>query len=275
MNTNRHSLRWGFSSMGAPELSFEENCALAARLGCPNIELRTLENSVDLPSVFAHQFPQGSDPRKVAAAHNVQVICLNSSFKLTDGSDQQREQLLAFASWADRLGAPYVRVFGGGKWGDDVEGETLARAEENLAWWRQAKTEAGLQADIILESHDAFSGSSQILRLIEVAGGNLPVIWDTHHTWKLAGEAPRETWSFLGEHIRHVHVKDSVSRPSDRHPYTYVHLGTGEFPLKETVSLLQEVEFAGVVSIEWEKLWHSYLDPLETALEQCRKIGLW
>ena len=38
----------------------------------------------------------------------------------------------------------------------------------------------------------------------------------------------------------------------------------------ETMSAAQRAAFAGVVSLEWERLWHPYLPPLEDALEAAR-----
>ena len=42
--------------------------------------------------------------------------------------------------------------------------------------------------------------------------------------------------------------------------------GDGQAPLAAIVSLLRAQQFAGSVSLEWEKLWHPYLPPLRTAL---------
>ena len=50
----------------------------------------------------------------------------------------------------------------------------------------------------------------------------LRLIWDSHHTWRLGGESLKFTWEHLGPGLRHVHVKDSVDKPSARHPFTYV-----------------------------------------------------
>ena len=142
-----------------------------------------------------------------------------------------------------------------------------------MTWWNAAKAEHGWQAEIVLETHDAFSGSRECLGLFDKIGQTLPMIWDTHHTWKLAGETPQESWDNIGKLVRHLHVKDSVSHPSDRHPYTYVHLGEGEFPFKELFAVLASGGYRGVVAIEWEKLWHPYLDPIEEALGRAKANG--
>lgn len=268
-------LKWGFSSMGAPDLSFPELVKLAARQKCPHLELRTLENTIEVPSVLDSRYPDPAKARNVADAEGVRVIVMKSSFSLTDAGDPERAALENFVRWADHLDAPFIRVFGGGKWEEPVTDAKWERAAKNLSWWTKSKREKGWKADVLIETHDAFSGSKECLDLFERTGTNLPILWDTHHTWKLAGENPRETWEKIGEHVRHVHIKDSISQPSGRHPYTYVPIGEGEFPWQEIIAILTEANYQGVVSIEWEKLWHPYLEPLESALEKARKTGLW
>ena len=76
------------------------------------------------------------------------------------------------------------------------------------------------------------------------------------------------TWPAIHRWVRHVHVKDSVSRPSGRHPYSYVFLGEGEFPLRSLVEQLRSDGFEHVLSLEWERMWHPYLPSVEEALER-------
>ncbi len=272
--TNR-KMKWGFSSMGAPEMDLEQLTRLAARLECPHLELRTLEGTIDIASVLDRRYPDPEDARKAVEAEGVGIVCMNSSFKLTEADEPARTSLEGYARWADHLGARYIRIFGGGKWNEPVGEDRWKLARENLEWWKKEKAARGWKAEIIVETHDAFSGTKECLELFDKLGTPLPLLWDTHHTWKLAGESPGDSWNQLREHIRHVHIKDSVSKPSDRHPYTYVALGSGEFPLRETLRILDESGYEGVVSVEWEKLWHPYLAPMETALTQAREAGLW
>jgi sugar phosphate isomerase/epimerase len=121
---------------------------------------------------------------------------------------------------------------------------------------------------MLLETHDAFSASAPCAELMRRLDAPLEVIWDSHHTWRLGGESPADSWACLSPWARHVHVKDSIDKPSARHPFTYVLPGDGQAPLAEIVGLLRAQQFAGVVSLEWEKLWHPYLPPLRAALIQ-------
>ena len=66
--------------------------------------------------------------------------------------------------------------------------------------------------------------------------------------------------------IQHIHIKDSVSVPSARHPYSYCLPGKGEFPVVDTYNVLRDNNYTGVVSLEWERKWHPYLPDLDNAL---------
>ena len=118
----------------------------------------------------------------------------------------------------------------------------------------------------MLETHDAFSASGPCCELRARLREPIGIIWDSHHTWRLGGESPHESWSQLSQWIRHVHVKDSITKPSARHPYTYVLPGDGEMPLSQVVEVLGEHHFTGTIALEWERLWHPNLPPLREAL---------
>jgi sugar phosphate isomerase/epimerase len=74
-------------------------------------------------------------------------------------------------------------------------------------------------------------------------------------------------------HVAHIHVKDAVRRPSEKFPWTYVAPGAGEFPFAVLLAALARDGFAGPVSLEWERLWHPYLGPLDVALEGAEAQG--
>ena len=65
-----------------------------------------------------------------------------------------------------------------------------------------------------------------------------------------------------------------VSVPSDRHPFTYVLPGDGEFPVAPLMEQLRK-DYADVVSLEWEKFWHPYLPSLEDALATAGERAWW
>ena len=264
-----------FSTMGCPALDFPGVISLADRHGIDCLELRSLENTTDLPAYFA-AYPGGSAAAAdLFVAASLPARVLGTSFKLVGDNEAGRDALLAFARLAEDLGTPYLRIFGGGTWGKPLTNEDFHEAVNVLQWWHGERASNGWRTDILIETHDAFSATPPLLELFARSGHGTGIIWDSHHTWRLGGETPAESWNALRPHIKHVHIKDSIDRPSARHPYTYVLPGTGEMPLAEVMSVLERDGYDGAVSLEWEKMWHPYLPDLSEALGAAVEKNWW
>lgn len=260
-----------FSSLGCPDLSLEQVADLAGEFEIPCLELRFLKNRTDLPTLLA-DFPGGwKGASDYLRDRNLCPLVLGTSFKLVGHTPESWRELMDFAALAEALHTPYVRAFGGGTWGCPLTAEDYQSAAEALAFWESERQARGWQVRLLIETHDAFSASAPCLQLMDVVGRPLDFIWDSHHTWRLGGESPAESWQALAPHVRHVHLKDSVGRPSARHPFTYVLPGSGEMPGREVLDLLKRDGFTGAVSLEWEKMWHPYLGSLGDALLACRE----
>lgn len=263
--------RRGVSSLGCHELDLFGTLELAARNRIGAVELRSLGGELDLPTWLerAHGDPAGLAGAWPAGA--ARVVGLNTSFKLGKNDEAARADLLRFVPWAESMNAPWLRVFDGCASTDEAD---LRTAADTLAWWRDLRREKGWRTDFMIETHDALVTAPSLLRLVEMAPG-AAILWDTHHTWKKGGEDPVATWSAIRDHVVHVHVKDSISRPSARHNFTYVLPGDGEFRLGPVLDVLERDGYAGVISLEWERQWHPYLPPLEEALRVADERGWW
>lgn len=260
-----------FSTLGCPEFSLAETFALARRHGLDAVELRALGGTIALPEYFAREF---GSPAALAArvrGEKIRVAALDASLRLADATAAERAELLAFAPWAEALGAPRLRVFDGGHAGDAAEIAAMAATAD---WWRGERRARGWRCQLMVETHDALRTADRILAFA-AAAPDVGVLWDTHHTWKKGGEDPVATWRAVRAHVVHAHVKDSVSVASEKHPFTYVPPGDGEFPMAPLVAALRADGFAGHVSLEWEKLWHPYLAPLDTALAVAGERAWW
>ena len=263
---NADGLSWGVSTLGCPELRLPQICKLLSEFGLRELEIRAVDGRIDLPQWAVDA---GWPPYRAAALlakHDVRFRVADSSFKLVGNDEKSRAELLAFCEWADSWGARYVRTFGGGTWAQAFTEADYDQAARTVAWWQQEKRQRGWRVELLLETHDGFSASGSCRNLLARLREPIGIIWDSHHTWRLGGESPRESWSQLSKWIRHVHVKDSITKPSARHPYTYVLPGDGETPLGQIIEVLSEHHFTGTVSLEWERLWHPYLPPLREAL---------
>jgi len=259
-----------FSTLGCPELSLERVADLALEFEVPCLELRALDGTTDLPRQLG-AFPGASEYLR---ERKLEVRVLGTSFKLIERTDASWSALLAYAELAEALPCPYLRVFSGGTWGQPLHEDDYDRAAESVALWNKERRARGWSAELLVETHDAFSASAPCVQLLGRVDEPIHFIWDSHHTWRLGGESPDETWQALAPQIRHVHLKDSVDRPSTRHPFTYVLPGTGQMPGREVLQLLTRDGFRGAVSLEWEKMWHPYLGSLAEALRSCRQ-NLW
>ena len=257
-----------FSTLGCPEMPLGDALALAQRHRLDGVELRSLGGSVDLPAYFQKKF--GSPSQLAAQRPAVPIFGLSTSLKLIGSTPAAREAFLQFVPWAEALGVPRLRVFDGGSALDAAE---LTEAAATLQWWRELRAEQGWHVDLMVETHDTLFTAEKIGRLVAFAPGTA-ILWDTHHTWKKGGEDPVTTWRAIAPHVVHVHVKDSVSQSSARHPFTYVLPSEGEFPMAPLREVLQ-AEFPGCVSLEWEKMWHPYLPSVEEALTVAARCGWW
>ncbi|MBI5770446.1 MAG: sugar phosphate isomerase/epimerase [Verrucomicrobia bacterium] len=259
------------STLGCPDFSLDETLALAARHGLAAVEIRALGGTVELPRYFAGQF---GAPEALAAqmrGATVRVAALDTSLKLAGAAPGDREAFLAYVPWAEALGARWLRVFDGGKAGDAAE---LIAMAETVRWWRDVRRANGWAADIFIETHDSLFTADAINRFRSHAPGTA-ILWDSHHTWKKGGEDPVATWRAIRDGVVHVHVKDSISVPSAKHPFTYVLPGDGEFPIAPLLAALRADGFGGLVSLEWERLWHPYLPSLDEALTVARARAWW
>ena len=262
--------RRSISTLGCPDYSLEETLSLAQRHALDAVELRALAHTVDLPSVLAAAYgtPTALADRMKNAP--VPIVSLDTSLKLAANSAADRADFLKFLPWAEAVGVPWLRVFDGGRAADPATHQAMA---DTVAWWRAEKKTHGWRAEIMIETHDALCTTAAIRQFLKLAPGTA-ILWDTQHTWKNGGEDPVATWRAIKPHVVHVHVKDSISVPSAKHPFSYVLPGDGEFPMAPLRAVLS-AEFTGAVSLEWERLWHPYLAPLDDALTAAAKRDWW
>jgi len=259
-----------FSSLGCPELALDEVLALAGRHGLAAVELRALGGTVDLPAYLTGGFGTPAGLAEHVRGSAVRIVAIDTSFKLVGATPAEREAFLFVLPWAEALGGLRLRVFDGGQgWGE----AELAEAVATMQWWRELRSQCAWRSEIMIETHDSLFTAAAINRFL-AAVPDATMLWDTHHTWKRGGEDPVATWRSIAARVAHIHIKDSISRPSAKHPYTYVLPGDGEFPMAPLRAVLT-AEYSGPLSLEWEKLWHPYLPPLDDALAAAERWRWW
>ena len=149
---------------------------------------------------------------------------------------------------ASVLGAPTVRVFGGGIGGENERPEAVKRVISALLELGDYAALAGT-VQIVLETHDAFSTGAQVAEVLrQVNHPRVRALWDLHHPFR-QGEAPAETFEALGPYVEQAHIKDS--KPDG----TYCLLGEGDIPILAMLRLLKNGGYDGWINLEWEKRW--------------------
>jgi sugar phosphate isomerase/epimerase len=249
MTASLDKIQWGFSSLGAPELSLKELSDVARQFKLDFLEVRAVGGTVKLPDYFR-------DHPELLNTATIKIHVVGTGLSLAGAEDKDFDEFIRFAELAKNWNAPYLRVFGGGKWGDEISTEILVRVTKAITRCRKSLAERGLTGEILLEAHDAFSSGKNCRKLNEQIDQTLGMLWDTHHTWKLSGESAEQTWQEIGPSVKHIHYKDSVTDSTVNNGYRYVVPGQGEFPTADLFRLLAKVGYEAGVSVESEKMWH-------------------
>lgn len=259
-------MRRAFSTLGCAELGLDAVLGLAEARGIDGVELRALEGRLDLPELLAerHGTPAALAARLGPRAGR--IASLSTSLTLATAGAAERAAFLAFVPWAEALGVRWLRVFDGAGPGG------LAPLRATLDWWRDERRAHGWACDVMVETHDTLFTGAAIAEFAAATAGTA-VLWDSFNTWLKGGEDPLRTWEVVRSHVAHIHVKDAVRRPSEKFPWTYVAPGAGEFPFAALLAALARDGFPGPVSLEWERLWHPYLGPLEDAITAAEAAG--
>jgi sugar phosphate isomerase/epimerase len=258
---------WGLSTLGCPELSFEAASQLAANYGIGALELRALENQIDLLALWRNRPPPLKDWQSFLAARAQRIVMLDTPCVLLGDRDDW-ETLMEYARWAERLNVPYLRVFDGGKIGMVLNHELNLRATAYWEKWQRFRETECWNTDLLIETHDIFCDSNTAVQWLQQLTKPPGLVWDVHHTWRYGKEDVAVTWSRLERYVRHIHVKDSLPA---KHSVEFVLPGQGDVPFEILFELLDNANFSHVVSFEWEKWWRPGIAPLEQCLEACIK----
>lgn len=260
---NKYNLNWGISTLGCPDHDLQQALDLADRYGITFLEIRSVCNSNNPHETL--YYPENEPVmRKIAAAGRCRV--LDSSFGLTVISKEARAELLKIAETADDFQLPYIRIFGGGKFGTPIGDEQVRAAADNLKWFRSHK----FNVRLALETHDICYGAKDCRLLQEKVGEAFPIIWDAHHTFRIAGEDLEDSFRAIGESIVSIHFKDShIVVPGGR---IYDLIGEGTVPLAELFDLLVKNNITVPVTLEHEKFWRRDLPEITIELDSWVKF---
>jgi len=265
-------MRIAYSTLAFPDASLATATALGRRWGFDGVELRLIDGELIDPSMPA---ADRARVKRTVTGAGLPVVAVDSSVRLT--GDDPVPEILRFLQLASDWESPLVRVFGG----------ELQAAEPGQQAARAVALEAALEAAarvleqclpaaerlgvaIGVETHDAFSASSLLARLLAIVPSPWAgAVWDSHHPHRV-GERPDDVCRHLGDRVLLAQVKDARRADPSGQPdgWRLVLLGEGEVPVREMLALLAGRGYQGWVSVEWEKRWHPEIEEPEVALPQ-------
>jgi sugar phosphate isomerase/epimerase len=265
-------MKIGFTTLGCPDWDLDTICAEARAYGFDGLDLRGLQDTLDITLLPAFTSGVGETKHKLTDA-GLEVSGISSSIRLCDlekrqGSMEEAQRTIAVAH---ALGCQHIRVFGGGDPGrvgreraadigrECMEAILALDGAKDLFW--------------LVETHDHWIRSEDCKLLLErIPDPAFGVLWDMGHTPRVGGETPQETVAVIGPRIGYTHIKDAVFDPeheeSMRDGWRYVPPGTGQLPVAEAIRVLKEHGYNGWIVFEHEKRWHPELPEPEEILPQ-------
>ena len=256
-----------FSTLGCPQWSFEKIVQCAADNGYQGIEIRGIQDQLDLPKC-----PEFSTPERIAATRRLvedrqlRIVNLGASAQMHHADTAKRKTQLdearRFIDLAEQLKCPFIRVFPDDLPADQEENATLDLIIKGLAELGDHAKGSGVK--VLLESHGKVVRSDLLLRIMEgAAHRQVGLVWDVYNMWSVTKESPESAYKALKKYIDHVHIKDAILADGKSR---YVLPGKGEVPIKDAVKTLSKGGYKGFYSFEWEKRWHPEIEEPELAL---------
>ncbi|WP_309400788.1 sugar phosphate isomerase/epimerase family protein [Cerasicoccus maritimus] len=265
-----YDVKWAYSSMGMPEADLATLLNVAEGWGIEELELRTLEDSIDLPDVLAKRF---QSPIEFASylerSSSVEVSVLSGSLRLAKNVGKDRADFLAYVPWAEAAGVKWLRAFDFvGPYAPWTE-EMFEQAVDTLRWWKMEKEKHGWSVEILVEGHHRMFYPDMYYRVGAALGWNPPLLYDLGHALsELGNEGALATYQELRHHIPRVHLKDPAVVVPGGMKHSIPGQGTGN--LEELMDAFVAQGTPPVVTLEWERQWEKRLPELSVAFEALR-----
>lgn len=263
-----------FSTLGCAGLSLSESARLGRSYGMHGIELRGIGGKTDVREIPDLAPERAAESRAVLDAAGIVPVVLGTSCKFHDPAKRRAalDEGLAAAFAAARLGIPFIRVFG-----NDAKPDAASAVRSVIDGIGELCAAAGDTA-VLLEVHGDFNRSETLMPVIGALAGsgvcNFGLIWDVAHSDRSYGADWQRFYNDIAPWVRHVHIKDHVriAEGSGTRGFRLTLPGDGEIPIRDIARRLALDGYSGYFSLEWERMWHPELPPVEDALARFIEI---
>ena len=263
----------GFCDEISPD--FAEQCSVVGNLGLRYVELRSAwgVNLLDLDE------DQLSTVEQLLAEHGLQVSSIGSpigKIAISDDFTPHLDRMRHAATVANRLGAPYIRIFSFFVSPDDDPDQHRDEVLRRMTALTAVAEEAGLV--LLHENEKEIYGDIPRRCLDIVASVNSPhlrLAWDPANFVQV-GVAPfTEGYVDLRPYVVYLQIKDAIAGDG-----SVVVAGQGDGQVRETVRALRADGFDGFFSLEphlgsfdatggfsgperWTSAWKAFTDILD------------
>lgn len=249
-------MKISFSTLACPDFEWSDIYSMAKDFNFDGIEIRGL--GADIFSVKSNPFTESQLPNTVAKLNklNLEIPCLSSGacLKFFDKSEENQKEIAEYARLANKLGASYIRILADLEPypEEDIDDEKIVAELKKLVPIAEK-----YNVTLLVETNGVYSDTKRLKNLLDkTESRKIAALWDMHHPYRFANESPEETVANLGEHIKYVHTKDSVSVNGK---IEYKLMGEGDMPIREMLEALKSIGYNGYVSLEWVKRWSNNL----------------
>ena len=242
-------MKIAFSTLACPNYSWTDIYTMAKDLGFDGIEVREIE-SENSRSPFAPDRCRETASKLEELKISIPCLSTGCCLKFEEKFKENKAEIEKYIRVAQIIGTPYIRILA------DLEPAPAGDVDDNLIIKEISELiplaeECGVM--LLLETNGVYSDTARLRNLLDsIKSDNVAALWDTHHTYRYAGEEPEKTLQNLGAYIKHVHVKDSLLENGTT---VYKMMGEGDLPIAETMNALKCINYEGFVSLEWVKRW--------------------
>ena len=247
-------MKFSFMSFSCPEADLKEFISIAKKYGFDGIEPR-------IGSGHRHGIEPGADNiflrnvREMSAENGIKICCVATSCQFADPEtvDENITQAKQAIELASEIGAPAIRVFGGGI----PQGMEREKSFDSVAGAliKLSDFAAAHNVKVCLETHDDWTDPVWVAKIMQnVSHDFVAVNWDIMHPVLSAGYSMNDSFQILKEWVRHVHVHDGLYTDKG---IIFTPIGEGGVDHSAALNLLQEYKYDGFISGEWIA-WEPY-----------------
>ena len=200
-------MKLSFSTKGWKNIQWQDFVLNAVEAGFSGIEIHDIN---------APEFSEKTGPANIEMAaatvrnlyeNNLTVPCLDALCDIGNSAllSENIAETESCINYAKALKIPYIRIHAPCATEDNNVDNAVFEYLSNAVPRAES---AGIT--LIMETAGIYSDTKKLCTVLNrFACDNLAVLWDVHHTFRDANEAPDQTVTNLGAYIKHVHIKDS------------------------------------------------------------------